>query len=334
MRGSHVVQRSSTRATTRIANLAAAGVAVGGLPPPRGVRLPMRGCTPPCRGGGAQCHKTTLTRRQVPAPNVRAQVGNKRWSGAARKIEDARLAQVRCYARVCLDGPRDHIHRFSGSGRSRQDEVEVIQEGHTRFALMQLGVGPPQRFMLAKCEQCRGQGVPLFASFSLTNAVTVALRIPPIIFGNLTIEHANKRHKCRGDFLQFAQESCPRNAVIRAAAVKRHDGRGRVAIERSPKAGSQRVHAGSCAQCVLVRPCRPSSNSGVRNQSVRETRRLNASPVAMPRTPPPGFRRAVICRDACQGDACSNFARHVRLGQDPEGFSVVQEEFVMLRPGA
>ena len=59
------------------------------------------------------------------------------------------------------------------------------------------------------------------------------------------MEHANKRHKHRGHFLQFAQESCSQNAIIRTAAVERHDGRSRVAIER--------VDASSCAQCILVR---------------------------------------------------------------------------------
>ena len=49
MRCSHAARRNNTKAIIRIANLAFAGVVEGGLPPPRGFRLPMLGCSLPCR---------------------------------------------------------------------------------------------------------------------------------------------------------------------------------------------------------------------------------------------------------------------------------------------
>ena len=86
--------------------------------------------------------------------------------------------------------------------------------------------------------------------------------------------------------------------------------------------------------CGLV----ASSRSGVHTAaSVRETSRLNVSPVdpvAMPPHTATGFLEG---RDACENNACSNFMWHVCLGQArrrPSSKPMVQKQLVMFRPNA
>ena len=82
-----------------------------------------------------------------------------------------------------------------------------------------------------------------------------------------------------------------------------------------------------------------SSNTGFQAPaSVRETRRRNVLPVAMPRTPPPRFLKG---RHAGHCKAFGNHVRHVRSGQtccrlseEREGIRMLQEQLVMLWPCA
>ena len=216
--------RTSTAATMRIANPVDA---VGGLEfafPCACVLLPMPARTPDVRAacqrqqrrvGRQACHPARPP-RQTPQFRVGRGWPLPRW-------------QVRSYSAVGRDCSRDLVRGCPCACRAG-DDVKVVQEGNKAI----LGVQPccrlAQRFMLSKGEQCRCEGIPLFAPFPLQYVPPPALGIPPRISTytvgrRAPVERAHERRQLRHDLSELGRKRRPGHRVVRAAAIQQHQHR-------------------------------------------------------------------------------------------------------------
>ena len=169
---------------------------------------------------------------------------------------------------------RDDLTMYKSSRKAIRVSPCSVQAGSRTLPSVML----PQRV------QRRGERVALLAPLPLPDFSVV----PPQLYA--AVKHAGEGEGLRGHLAQLGQEGFPRHRVVGAATVQRDQDRIAVLGECDPHV--------SC-ECIRARP-RLSANWYGRVVSsntvahclarVRDTRRRNASPVAMPR---------VLRRQAC-----------------------------------
>ena len=207
--------------------------------------------------------------------------------GHAVVVEDARLAQVSGKACVPLYRARHEVQGGACLGWVGQEDVEIVEKDHELLTLPQLRVCPAQRLVLAQGEKGWGQGSPC----SHPPAWRMPWRTPKSGHkrgARRARVRVQPRAACSGTrHGKCSRRHCARPATDTTVAWASFS---RVARSRAVSAPTPaRVRSANWYGLVAW------SKTGAHvAASERETSRRNISPVAIPRTPPPGLRVAVI----------------------------------------
>ena len=139
-----------------------------------------------------------------------------------------------------------------------------------------------------------------------------ALAVPPQVNRLPGVEATHKRQQCRRNLLELAEESGARHTVVRAATVKRDDGRFRVKLHSNPQHGGKAVSASARLQRKLegarslIEAGRIPSGQGSSDQAPKRIASSNA-----PRAPAGLLKR----REAGQGQGRQGLLRNIPVGE-------------------